>query len=180
MMIPRLYPILECSLLSYFYFCVLRFDKKKLVLGTVTVMLGVLFVLDFVSNKEKPSFLPLAIQGFFYIMIIMFYFFEKVKYINDTPIYSVSSFWISIALLINFSGTFFLYLFSTSMSKDPAFRDQYHIIYGCITIIKNTLFCVAVIVNKMLAIHLDVRPVASDIDLGKFYPLNKNTNPKPQ
>lgn len=180
LVVSRLYPILECSFLSLFYLILIRSKIKKWVLLPFTIFLAILFVFDFIVNKAKPSFLPLAIEGFFYIVVILFYFFEKIKFINDTPIYSLASFWVSIALLINFSGTFFLYLFSISMIKDPAFRDQYHIIYGFITIIKNALLCAAVIVNRSLQNNQSNIPVASNIDLGKFYPLNKNTNPKPQ
>lgn len=92
--------------------------------------------------------MPLSVECLFYIVLVLFYFFEKIKYISEISLYLIPSFWISIALLISFSGTFFLYLFSISMSKDPSFKNQYHIIYGCFTIIKNTLFLMSVLVNK--------------------------------
>ena len=171
-----LYPILECTLLSYFYFLILKNKNKKIVLSTATFLLCAAFLIDFVTDKERASYLPLAIQCFFYIMLILYFFYEKVKYITDVPIYSIASFWISIAFLINFSGTFFLFLFSISMNKDPGFKDQYHIIYGCFTILKNTLLCIGVIINKTSGGLSVVKTLEPNLDLESFYPQPKNTN----
>ena len=169
--IPILYPIIECVLLSYFYYLLLRTKNKKIILFSATILLCFAFLIDFLFNKRNPSFLPLALEGFFYIVIIMYFFYEKVKYISNAPLYSISSFWISIAFLITFSGTFFLYLFSISMmNKDPAFKYQYNIIYGCFTILKNTLLCIAVFVNRTSNISIKEKMIAPNLDLDTSYP----------
>ena len=62
------------------------------------------------------------------------------------------------------------------MSKDPAFRDQYHLIYGCFTIIKNALLCIGILVNKNLKVVVERNASAPDLDLGTFNPLPNKPN----
>ena len=131
------------------------------------------FIIDFYTAEQRLSFLPLAIEGFFYLIVIMYYFYERIKYISNTPLYNISSFWVSIGFLLNFSGTFFLYLFSITMSKDPSFKDQYHIIYGGITIIKNILLSVAVIINHLNNSQLAALKSGFEVDLEHIYPFTK-------
>lgn len=62
------------------------------------------------------------------------------------------------------------------MSKDPAFRDQYHLIYGCFTIIKNALLCIGILVNKNLKVVVERNTTDPDLDLGTFNPLPNKPN----
>ena len=151
----------------------LKNKAAKLVLRFFTPIMIAAFIIDFYTAEQRLSFLPLAIEGFFYLIVIMYYFYERIKYISNTPLYNISSFWVSIGFLLNFSGTFFLYLFSITMSKDPSFKDQYHIIYGGITIIKNILLSVAVIINHLNNSQLAALKSGFEVDLEHIYPFTK-------
>lgn len=147
--LQRIFPLVECPLLCYFYYLSLeKSTAKKLILSIGAVILCAGFIYDMIINKKEPSFLPLSIEGFFFTLVILYFFYERIKYVNDVPIYTMATFWISIAFLLNFSGTFFLYLYSTYMREDPDFVDQYHILYGFFTISKNVLLCIGIFVNR--------------------------------
>lgn len=144
LLLSRLFLVVECILLGLFYFFNLKSNKKIYFLVTGITLILCLFFYDLFTNNNKPSFLPLASEGIFFILIILYFFYEKVNFISETPLYSLPSFWISVGLLISFSGTFFLYLVSVTMAQDPSFRNLYNSIYGTFTVIKNILLCVGI------------------------------------
>lgn len=66
----------------------------------------------------------------------------------EVPIYQKTIFWISLAFIVNFSGNFFLFLFSkNSVQNDANFINQYTIIYSTVTTIKNLLLCITIFVK---------------------------------
>jgi hypothetical protein len=93
-----------------------------------------------------------------------------------TPLYQLPSFWISVALLVYFSGNFFLFLYSKSMMGKSDFNKQYTFINSSITIIKNVLLGIAIIVNKNMMTQNEDRPIPSDLYLDNFKPFNKSIN----
>lgn len=173
----RLFSIIECSLLSIFFYFNFISKWKKTFFFWGTLILISSFIFDFFKNRQNPSFLPLAFECFFFILVIVYYFFERMKVVNERSIFSIPCFWVSVAFLISFSGTFFLFLFSISMSKDPSFKNTYHLMYGSFTIIKNLLLCTSIIVNKNFADQKNGGDKLADIDLGSFNPLPNQTNP---
>ncbi len=64
------------------------------------------------------------------------------------PIYNKAIFWISVAFIINFSGNFFLFLYSKSSYDEEAFKFQYTVIYTSVTIIKNILLCISIFIKE--------------------------------
>jgi hypothetical protein len=93
------------------------------------------------------------------------------------PLYQLPSFWISVALLVNFSGNFFLFLYSKTMLGKSDFNQQYTFINSSITIIKNGLLSIAIITNKNLMTHKENLPIPADLNLDNFKPFNKSINP---
>ncbi len=64
------------------------------------------------------------------------------------PIYQKAVFWISAAFILNFSGNFFLFLYSKNSFDDDAFRRHYNIIYGTVTFVKNILLCISILIKE--------------------------------
>jgi hypothetical protein len=89
------------------------------------------------------------------------------------PIYQKAIFWISVAFIINFSGNFFLFLYSLNISNDEIFRTQYIIIYTIVTVIKNIFLCIAISINEPL--QYDSDKITFDVDLDAIIP-TKNQN----
>ena len=62
------------------------------------------------------------------------------------------------------------------MLNNPAFRQQYIIIYGTITIIKDILLSVAILVFIYVNNHKNRLNDPIEIDLGTFNPLQNKPN----
>jgi hypothetical protein len=64
------------------------------------------------------------------------------------------------------------------MINDPNFKEVYHAIYGSFTILKNSLLCVAIIVNAFSKDNNNKAPISNkiDVDLDTFNPFSKKTN----
>lgn len=180
LIVNRIFLIVEFSFLSVFYFFSLKSSIRNWFFPASVVLFIIYSFKDFLTAKPGEfSFIPLVIECFFFIIVIVFFMYEKVKFNISSPIYYLPGFWISVAFLIYFSGNFFLFLFSKSMYKDPDFKAQYILIYSTVTIIKNAFLSAAIFTNANLTEEKKIKG-AIDIDLGAFYPLQKNTNPKPQ
>ena len=87
------------------------------------------------------------------------------------PIYQKAIFWISVAFIINSAGNFFLFLYSNnSFDNGPNFKKQYTIIYTTVTVIKNALLCISILIKETPQNESD--KVIFDVDLDSFKPSN--------
>lgn len=91
---------------------------------------------------------------------------------KSEPIYQKPVFWISSAFILDFSGNFFLFLYSqNNYNQDEVFQKHYTIIYGTITILKNILLCISAYVAE----DIPNKPSNTiDVNLDTFYPHIKN------
>lgn len=145
--ITRSFFLFETVLLAVFYHYNLKTKHKRFFLISGSILIFTLFLQDYFANSDVPSFLPLATEGIFFILIILFFFYEKINDISEKQLYHYPSFWISVAFLLNFAGTFFLYLVMVTMAHDPSIKNLYNSIYGMFTVMKNILLCVAIVTN---------------------------------
>ena len=79
------------------------------------------------------------------IIFTMFFFYEEISAPNTTFIYSTSQFWAIVGILIYSAGTFFLFLYSDSITKEE--WEKFSIINFIFTIIKNICFSIAVVIK---------------------------------
>lgn len=87
------------------------------------------------------------------------------------PIYQRPIFWISVAFIINFSGNFFLFLYSKNFyNDDDVFKRQYTIIYTTVTVLKNFLLCISILIKESRQDNISPHdPI--DINLDSFHPI---------
>ncbi|HOZ78939.1 MAG TPA: hypothetical protein PLY34_13175 [Ferruginibacter sp.] len=148
--LQTIYPAFETCLVSWFFYKILKSKYVGLVLSTGSILLTILFISYLFQTKDKLPFLPLALEEIFFLVVILFSLYEKIKFFSEMPLYRIPSFWISLGFLIYFSGTLFLYLFSISVTnKDTLFIKQYNVVVMCFLIIKDILLCIAIYTNKM-------------------------------
>ncbi len=175
LLVNRIFLLVEFALLAKYYYYQLQYKHKKTIFLSAT--LGFLFysIFDYLTVKSPQdfSFIPLVIECLFFAMVIVYFFYEKIQFNLSIPILHTSEFWVSVAFLLYFSGNFFLFLFSKSMFSNPAFKAQYTIIYSSITIIKDVLVSVAILVNVYVNNNQNRLNNPIDIDLGTFNPLQK-------
>jgi len=94
---------------------------------------------------------------------------------NETvvePIYQRAIFWICVAFIVNSAGNFFLFIYSKNSYNDETFKRQYTIIYTTVTVIKNLLLCISILIKEnKIDTHSDS---LIDIDLDTFHPIENN------
>lgn len=170
----RIYNVVEYTLLAYFFSFYIKnkFIKKILLFSTVAYFLFCIY--DFAIEKiPGMPFVPLTVEHILLLIFIIYYFFEVMQYTVVEPIYQRAIFWICVAFIINSSGNFFLFLYSKNSFNDEIFKKQYTIIYTTITVIKNLLLCISILIKEKKE-NLPQNNLI-DIDLDSFHPIKNKT-----
>lgn len=109
-------------------------------------------------------FVPLSVGHILILIIIIYYFFELMQEVVLEPIYQKAIFWICVAFIINSSGNFFLFLYSKNSFNDEIFKKQYTIIYTTVTVIKNLLLCISILIKEKKEDPLSNSLINIDLD----------------
>ena len=169
-MVVRAYVILEFTLLTYLFHLYIKNNLlRKLILYSPIVF--ILFCIFEFSREKIPGmpFLPISVAHITLLCIVIYYLFEVMQETVLEPIYQKAIFWISVAFIINSAGNFFLFLYSkNSFNGDPNFKRQYTIIYTTVTVIKNMLLCISILIKEKHKNESD--KVTFDVDLDSFHP----------
>ena len=179
-LLKRLAIIVEFSLLCNYYRQILLNVKVKRFFSLAIPLFIILAFYDYYISVERViSFIPLVIECLFFIILIIYFFYEKIQYSLSTPIYLSMSFWISTGFLIYFSGNFFLFLYSKAAIKNEAFKIQYNLIYNFFTIVKDILLCIGIVMNNQNHLNNDKLSIQSDLNqsLDFFTLSNKKKSP---
>lgn len=172
--VVRLYNLLEYTLLAYFFSLYIT-NKiiKKILLFSILAFSSFCFY-EFLSVKTSGlPFITLSVEYITLLIFIIYYFFEVMQESVVEPIYQKPIFWISVAFIINFSGNFFLFLYSRNSYNDESFKNQYAIIYTTVTVIKNILLCISILIKEKQEPNLHPHPL--DIDLDTIHPISNKT-----
>lgn len=170
----RVYNIVEYSLLAYFFSLYIKNKSVRKILFYSPIPYFTFCLVDFLNSKEATiAFLPLIFEYLVLLIFIIYFFFEVMQENVVEPIYSKAIFWISVAFIVNFSGNFFLFIYSKNSYADEAFKRQFTIIYSTVTILKNILLSIGVSIKEEH--KSNVPPIPHDSDFEPFFPL-KNPN----
>lgn len=170
-LVVRIYNVLEYSLLSYLFYLYIRSNViRKLLLFSV-IPYTLFCIYDFISTKESTlSFAPIIVEYIVLLVFIIYFFFEVMQHSIIEPIYHKAIFWISVAFILNFSGNFFLFLYSLNSYDDELFKKQYTLINSAFIILKNILLCISILIKEK-----NDTPASSnhfEVDLDSFHPIN--------
>jgi hypothetical protein len=164
-LIARIHTIIEFSLLSYLFSL---FLKNKIAKKLITLSVLPFFIIClsdyFLSKVPSIAYVPLLIECLFFMVVIIYFFFEKMKQEANEPLFQTFIFWFAVAFLINFSGNFLLFVYSETSVKDVDFKVNYTFIYSTVTILKNLLLCISVIIKE--------KSNNNSTDTNKFSPSN--------
>ncbi len=135
---------------------------RKIILFSNFIFI-IICVVDYLeSSKTTLAYVPLLASCTFFILITIFFFFEKLKDNSGEDIFSTFPFWFAVALIANFAGNFLLFGYSETSIRDSNFKINYAIIYGTVTLIKNILFCIAVSMKANLKLTFKIDPDSSN------------------
>ena len=147
--IVRTHNFLEFAILTYLFS--LYFTKpfaKKLFIYCI-VPFCILCIFDYLKAAQPSlAYLPLVFESIFFIILIIYFFYDKIKYHPNEPLFNKFLFWVAAAFFINYSGNFLLFLYSKTVANNENFKSNYNIIYGLVTIIKNILLCIGATIKE--------------------------------
>lgn len=147
----RVHLVLEYLLIALFMYNILESIKAKTAILILLPLFLVYNIYDFLRN-DNVSFSnnPTLVEFLIFIVLIIFYLFEKMKVNQETPAYSSINFWLNVGLFVYFSGNFFyILLVENSANATVAVKNQLIIIYCAITIIKNLILSFAFVKNDI-------------------------------
>jgi hypothetical protein len=140
----RIHTIIEFSLLAYIFSLIIKSKAFQKISLFASIPFFILCLSDYISTSSPSiAYIPLLIECLFFIILILYFFFEKIKQDANEPLFITFIFWFAVAFLINFSGNFLLFVYSETSENEPDFKINYAIIYSTVTVIKNILLCIA-------------------------------------
>ncbi len=153
--ITRIYNILEYVLLAYFFSYYIENKIIKNLLRTSVIPFFAFCLYDF-FNASTPQlpYLPITIEHIALLTFLIYFFFEVMRSTKAEPIYERAIFWIAVAFILDFSGNFFLFLYSKSQVNNNI-KNHFTVIYTLITVIKNILLCISVFIRKEPIIKIE-------------------------
>jgi hypothetical protein len=117
-------------------------------LGLITLFVIYSFIDLDLSEAASFDSVPTVVECIILLSFSMFYLYEEIGSPNTLFLYTTANFWITVSIILFFSGTFFLFIYAQNNSGDPAFSHTFKIIMATSSVIKNILFLIAFIIAK--------------------------------
>lgn len=131
------------------------------------------YTYDFIKFNGTIPNNPSIAEFLVFIIILVYFFFEKMKVNVQFPIYQTIDFWICVGLFIYFTGSFFFLLLISNVNKsDNELRSQMAIIYSIVTIVKNIMLSASLFVNESKLDQDNPLKIPSELNLDSFSPKN--------
>jgi hypothetical protein len=145
--ILSLFTIIEFTLFTIFINFSLRSRKIKssiLIVSSFFVFFSIVFYFLKLGNEKFDS-VSASIEAILILAFCILFLFDN---INTEPsfIYEKYEFWIIVGMLIYLGGVLFLFIFSSSFTKDE--KNIYWNINYSLNILKNILFAIAFFMKK--------------------------------
>lgn len=163
------FTIFAICLFAYLFYRILSNKIFKTIVLVISSLLCIYSIYYLVFNLVNPTnkgfdSLMVAFEGISVIIYSILYFFEqltKPTKSNQLFIYNTPTFWIVIAFLLFFSGTFFLLIYiyfqKINIDTDIYFKTQYAIIISIFTLIENILLGIAMFSNNKMEVNTSSR-----------------------
>lgn len=140
------FTVMEYTLFSVFMYLSLKSKRiKQLIIGVAPLF--IILVLYYLFNRNQSNnfdAIPASLESMLIIVFCVCFFFEQIKDMEVSFVYSSKTFWIIVAILIYMSATFFLFISSVYFTQEE--RKAYWFINYFSNILKNLLLAVAFII----------------------------------
>ena len=175
--VVRIYFAIEYAILVCFFSTLFQnIIFKKIILYSIVPFWGYCIYNFFISQHDTFNNYPALVEFAVFILIIIFYFYEKMKIVSIIPLFKSISFWLCVGLFIYFNGNLFFLLFITSIS-DKDVLNQMFFIYSCVTITKNLILASAWFANEKIQTDADIIKLPENMKLDDDFTFTNTTNP---
>lgn len=157
------FTVVEYTLFTIFLSFNFKSKKiKKLILFVLPLFYAIL--LYYIFNKDRSNnfdAIPAALESILIIIFCVIFFFEQIRDMEVSFIYSSKTFWIIVAILVYMSATFFLFISAEFVSQEE--RRSYWFINSISNLLKNVLLAVAFIIPNYEPRPLAERPFNDEL-----------------
>lgn len=175
--VVRVYFAIEYAILVYFFSILFQNNKfKSIILYSIIPFWFYCIYNFFVSEHDTFNNYPALVEFAVFILIIIFYFYEKMNIVSSIPLYKSVSFWLCVGMFIYFTGNLFFLLFITSTS-DQKLLQQMFLIYTAVTITKNLILGAAWFANEKVQTDADIIQLPENMHLDDDFSFTHTTNP---
>lgn len=144
----RLFTIVEYCLLTALLFKHIKSRRFKKVIQFISILF-IAFALFDIFQGKSDSFdsYPSGLECILIIAYSIYYLFEKINEPDSLFLYNTPMFWVVVGLILYFSGTFFLYIYSQNNVGNDSFKMTYKFVNSGFNILKLVLISVALLVK---------------------------------
>lgn len=157
------FTVVEYTLFSIFLYFNFKSKKiKKLILFVLPLFY--IIVLYYIFNRDQSNnfdAIPASLESILIIIFCVIFFFEQIRDMEVSFIYSSKTFWIIVAILIYMAATFFLFVSAEFVSQQE--RRSYWFINSISNILKNVLLAIAFIIPNYKPRPLEERPFSDEL-----------------
>lgn len=119
--------------------------KKAIIITSIAFTLFCLYTLLIRPKIGNFDSVQTSIEAIVVIVFSLIYLFEEINKPQVAFIYSSYKFWIVIGMFLYMAGTFFLFIYASTLSAKEV--NNYWIINYISNILKNVLFALAMVVH---------------------------------
>ncbi len=172
----RIYVPFEYIMLIYFFYLLFKNTiAKRLILVSILPFLSFCIYRFLTSTSNAFDSYPSLVEFFIFILILLYFFFEKMRIVSVIPVYQSISFWLAVGLFVYFTGNFFFLLLVNS-SKNIEFIKQMNIVNSIVSITKDIILALAWFAHERTETDADILTIPDGLGLDDDLPYNPPTN----
>ena len=147
LLIMQLYTLLEFTFLTLLYRAIVR---RKIIRKAATFCLAAFFIfkvidMRYITGLYQIDTWAITIESMVMIVFGFFCFAQLLDERNSTLV-GKPVFWINTGILVYFSGSFFIFLYSTYIFSNAEEYYMYWSIHNMLVIVRDVLFAIGMIV----------------------------------
>ena len=142
-----LFTIIEYLCFSAVIFLLMNSSVFKRIIIYITPLFIIYSIYQYlIASSYIIDSLTITIENIIILSFCILFFFEQISKPEVTFIYFSYKFWLVLAILIYSTGTFFLFMYSSTMSNEQ--WEDWSLINSVFSILKNAFFSIAIIMKK--------------------------------
>lgn len=160
------FTIIEYLVFAGFLWSILKNELLRKILLGVSIAFTLFCLYPLLIRPKIGNFdsVQTSIEAIVVIIFSLIYLFEEINKPQVAFIYSSYKFWVIIGMFLYMAGTFFLFIYASTLSAKEV--NSYWIINYISNILKNVLFALAIV------IHAKERPVQKVYSRNPLHVLN--------
>lgn len=132
---------------AYFIFLQIRKAAFKKFMGFASFVFLIFIIVYYVTVKfSNIDSIPIGFEIILVLIFSFYYLYEQMTQSSNLFIYSTSTFWVVLGIVLYMAGNFFIYIFAGSFLTRAQLNDYWYIT-NIFSIVKNIFFCIAILIH---------------------------------